>query len=37
MPFMFTIGLRTIHRGLDGLFPFKSVSLSAIEPKNPCA
>jgi hypothetical protein len=37
MPFMFTIGLRTIHRGLDGLFPFKSVSLSAIEPKHPCA
>jgi hypothetical protein len=37
MPFMFTIVLRTIHRGLDSLFPFKSVSLSAVEPKHPCA
>jgi hypothetical protein len=37
MPFMFTIGLKTIHRRLDGLFPFKSVSLSAIAPKHPCA
>jgi hypothetical protein len=37
MPFMFTIDLRTIHRRLDDLFPFKSVSLSAIEPKHPCA
>jgi hypothetical protein len=37
MLFMFTINLMTIHRGLDSLFPFKSVSLSAIEPKHPCA
>jgi hypothetical protein len=37
MPFMFTIDLRTTHRGLDGLFPYKSVSFSAIEPKHPCA
>jgi hypothetical protein len=36
MPFMFTIVLRTIHRGLDSLFPFKSVSLSTIEPKHSC-
>jgi hypothetical protein len=25
MPFMFTIDLRTIQRGLDSLFPFKSI------------
>jgi hypothetical protein len=36
-PFMFTIDLKTIHRGLDSLFPFKSVSLSTVEPKHPCA
>jgi hypothetical protein len=36
MPFMFTIDLRTIYRGLDSLFLFKSVLLSAIEPKLPC-
>jgi hypothetical protein len=37
MPFMLTIILRTIHRGLDSLFPFKSVPLYAVEPKFPCA
>jgi hypothetical protein len=37
MPFMFTIDLRTIQRGLDSLFPFKSVPFSAVEPKLPCA
>jgi hypothetical protein len=37
MPFMFTIDLRTIQRGLDSIFPFKSVSFSAAEPKLPCA
>jgi hypothetical protein len=37
MPFMFTIDLRTIQRGLDSLFPFKSVPLYAAEPKLPCA
>jgi hypothetical protein len=37
MPFMFTIDLRIIHRGLDSLFPFKSVPLFAVEPKLPCA
>jgi hypothetical protein len=36
MPFMFTIDLRTIYRGLDSLFLFKSVSFSATEPKLPC-
>jgi hypothetical protein len=33
MPFMFTIDLRTIYRGLDSLFPFKSVSFSAAKSK----
>jgi hypothetical protein len=37
MPFMFTIDLRTIYRGLDSLFLFKSVPFSAAEPKLPCA
>jgi hypothetical protein len=37
MPFMFTIDLRTIYRGLDNLFLFKSVSFSATVPKLPCA
>jgi hypothetical protein len=37
MPFMFTIDLRTIHRGLDSLFLFKSVPFSTAEPKLPCA
>jgi hypothetical protein len=37
MPFMFTIDLRTIYRGLDSLFFFKSVPFSATEPKLPCA
>jgi hypothetical protein len=37
MPFMFTIDLRTIYRGLDSLFLFKSVPFSAAESKLPCA
>jgi hypothetical protein len=37
MPFMFTIDLRTIYRGLDSPFLFKSVRFSAAEPKLPCA
>jgi hypothetical protein len=37
MPFMFTIDLRTIYRGLDSIFLFKSVPFSAIELKLPCA
>jgi hypothetical protein len=36
MPFMFTIDLRTICRGLDSLFLLKSVPFSATEPKLPC-
>jgi hypothetical protein len=36
MPFMFTIDLRIVHRGLDSLFPFKLVPLFAVEPKLPC-
>jgi hypothetical protein len=40
MPFIFsidTIDLITICRGLDSLFLFKSVPLSATEPKLPCS
>jgi hypothetical protein len=37
MPFMFTIGLRTIYRGLNSLFLLKSVPFSVAEPKLPCA
>jgi hypothetical protein len=37
MPFMFTIDLRTICRGLDSLFLLKSVPFYATEPKHPCA
>jgi hypothetical protein len=37
MPFIFTIDLITIRRGLDSLFLLKSVPLSATEPKLPCA
>jgi hypothetical protein len=33
MPLIFTIDLRTIYRGLDGLFLFKSVSFSTAESK----
>jgi hypothetical protein len=33
MSFTFTTELWTTHRGLDGLFPFKSVPFSAVEPK----
>jgi hypothetical protein len=37
MPFMFTIDLRTIYRGLGSLFLLKSVPFSATESKLPCA
>jgi hypothetical protein len=37
MPFIFTIDLMSIYRGLDSLFLFKSVPFSAVEPKLPCA
>jgi hypothetical protein len=33
MPFMFTIDLRTIYRGLDIIFLFKSVSFFAAKSK----
>jgi hypothetical protein len=36
MPFMLTIDLRTICRGLDSLFLLKSVPFSATELKFPC-
>jgi hypothetical protein len=37
IPFMFTIDLRTIFKGLDSIFRFKSVPFSAAELKLPCA
>jgi hypothetical protein len=33
MPLTFTIDLGITYRGLDSLFPFKSVSFSTAEPK----
>jgi hypothetical protein len=33
MPLTFAIDLSTIYKGLDILFPFKSVSISIAEPK----
>jgi hypothetical protein len=33
MPLTFTIDLGIIYRGLDNLFPFKSVLFSIAEPK----
>jgi hypothetical protein len=36
MPFTFANDSIVIHRGLNSLFPFKSVSFSAITPKLPC-
>jgi hypothetical protein len=37
MPFTFANDSTVIHRGLNSLFPFKSVPFSAIMPKLPCA
>jgi hypothetical protein len=37
MPFKFANDSIIIHRGLNSLFPFKSVPLSASMPKLPCA
>jgi hypothetical protein len=37
MPFTFANNSIVIHQGLNSLFPFKSVSFSAITPKLPCA
>jgi hypothetical protein len=36
MPFTFANNSLVIHRGLDSLFPFKSVPFSVIMPKLPC-
>lgn len=36
MPFTFANNSIVIHRGLNSLFPFKSVSFSAITPKLSC-
>jgi hypothetical protein len=33
MPLIFTIDLRTIYRGLDSLFLFKSISFSIAKSK----
>jgi hypothetical protein len=33
VPLTFTIDLGIIYRGLDNIFPFKSVSFSTAEPK----
>jgi hypothetical protein len=37
MPFTFANDTIVIHRGLNSLFPFMSVPLSATMPKLPCA
>jgi hypothetical protein len=37
MPFTFANDTIVIHRGVNSLFPFKSVPFSAIMPKLPCA
>jgi hypothetical protein len=37
MPFTFANNSIVTHRGLNSLFIFKSVSVSAIMPKLPCA
>jgi hypothetical protein len=37
MPFTFANNSIVIHRGLNSLFLFRSVSFSAIMPKLPCA
>jgi hypothetical protein len=37
MPFTFAKNSIVTHRGLDSLFPFRSVSFSVIMPKLPCA
>jgi hypothetical protein len=37
MPFTFANDSIVIHRGLNSLFPFKSVSFSVVMPKLPCA
>jgi hypothetical protein len=36
VPFTFANDSIVIHRGLNSLFPFKSVPFSAVMPKLPC-
>jgi hypothetical protein len=35
-PFTFANNFKVIHRGLNSLFPFKSVPFSVVMPKLPC-
>jgi hypothetical protein len=37
MPFTFANDYKVIHRGLNSLFPFKSVPFSVIMPKLSCS
>jgi hypothetical protein len=37
MPFTFANDFKVVHRGLNRLFPFKSVSFFVVMPKLPCA
>ena len=37
MPFTFANNSIIVHRGLNSLFPFKSVPFSAVMPKLPCS
>jgi hypothetical protein len=37
MPFTFANDFKVVHRGLNSLFPFKSVPFFAVMPKLPCA
>jgi hypothetical protein len=37
MPFTFANNSIIVHRGLNSIFPFKSVPFSVITPKLPCA
>jgi hypothetical protein len=37
MLFTFSNDYKVIHRGLNSLFPFKSVPFPAVMPKLPCA
>jgi hypothetical protein len=36
MPFTFANNFKVIRRGLNSLFPFKSVPFPAVMPKLPC-
>jgi viroplasmin and RNaseH domain-containing protein len=36
MPFTFANDFKVVHRGLNNLFPFKSVPFFAVMPKLPC-